>query len=79
MFAGLCGEDGGRGVPVIWRGYENGVHTFNLQYFPEVAHLLRFDAGTGLDQLRGVVAWWLASGSQTNAISTSLRLLRFPM
>jgi len=41
-------------MPVIRRGYENGVHTFSLQYCPEVAHLLRFDAGTGLNQLRGV-------------------------
>ena len=54
MFAGFGGEDGGRCVPVIRRGYENGVHTFSLQYFPEVAHLLRFDAGAGLDQIRGV-------------------------
>ncbi len=54
VLAGLGGEDGGRCVPMVRRGDEHGVHTVDLQHFAQVAQLLRFGAGAGLDHVCGV-------------------------
>ena len=56
MLAGFGGEDGGRGVPMVWRGDEHCVYTVDLEHFAKVAQLLRFDASAGLDHVCGVGA-----------------------
>ena len=53
MLAGVAGEDGGGGMPVVGRGDDHGVHGLVLENAPQVADGFGSLAPAGLDVLHG--------------------------